>query len=67
MTMYSRESVWILHHGICMYTKGQKLGLCELPLGIHVKRDKHCEVINRGCPKDITRLAYGSAEIRGIE
>lgn len=26
-----------------------------------------CEVINRGCPKDITRLAYGSAEIRGIE
>ena len=33
--------------------------------GIHVKRDKQCEVINRGCPKDITRLAYGSAEIRG--
>lgn len=43
-------------------TKGFKL-----PFGIHVKRDKQCEVINRGCPKDITRLAYGSAEIRGIK
>ena len=39
----------------------------KLPFGIHVKRDKQCEVINRGCPKDITRLVYGSAEIRGIE
>lgn len=39
----------------------------KLPFGIHVKRDKQCEVINRGCPKDITRLAYGSAEIRGIK
>lgn len=39
----------------------------KLPFGIHVKRDKQCEVINRGCPKDITRLAYGGAEIRGIK
>ena len=39
----------------------------KLPFGIHVKRDKQCEVINRGCPKDITRLAYGGAEIRGMK
>ena len=39
----------------------------KLPFGIHVKRDKQCEVINRGCPKDITRLVNGSAEIRGIK
>ena len=39
----------------------------KLPFGIHVKRDKQCEVINRGCPKDIRRLAYGSVEIRGIK
>lgn len=39
----------------------------KLPFGIHVKRDKQCEVINRGCPKDIARLAYGSVEIRGIK
>lgn len=38
----------------------------KLPFGIHVKIDKQCEVINRGCPKDITRLTYGSTEIRGI-
>ena len=36
-----------------------------IAVGIHVKRDKQCDVINRGCPKDIRRLAYGSAEIRG--
>ena len=42
-------------------------GSLTISLGVHVKRDKQCEVINRKCPKDITRLAYGGAEIRGIK
>lgn len=39
----------------------------KLPFGIHMKRDQQCEVVNRGCLKDIARLVYGSAEIRGIK
>ena len=38
----------------------------KLPFGIHPKKDKQCRVVNRGCPKDISRLAKNSEEILGI-
>jgi len=38
----------------------------SLPFGIHPTKDKQCRVVNRGCPKDATRLVANSKEMLGI-
>lgn len=38
-----------------------------LPFGIHPTKDKKCNVVNRGCPKDVSRLVENSEEIRRLE
>lgn len=35
----------------------------SLPFGIHPTKDKQCNVVNRGCPKDPTVLAINSKEM----
>ena len=37
----------------------------DLPFGIHPTRDPQCRVVNRGCPKDVSRLVENSKKMHG--
>lgn len=39
----------------------------SLPFGIHPTKDKQCKVVNRGYPKDISRLVANSKDIMEIK
>ncbi len=38
----------------------------DLPFGIHPKEDKQCKVVNRGVPKDVSRLAQNFKELHNL-